>query len=117
MQDRLAVASAFRRSIAGLALEYGMSRGLRTVVVLGIALVAALAASYVAFIAMQRVSAGLGGPEFVPVVVAARDVPMGTLADARSRPADAVARVEPGGRRHSDDRGCGRSRHDSWRSP
>lgn len=56
-----------------------MSRGLRTVVVLGIALVAALAASYVAFLAMQRVSADSRHPEFVPVVVAAREVPMGTL--------------------------------------
>ena len=55
-----------------------MSRGLRTVVVLGIALVAALAASYVAFMAMQRVSAS-STPDFVPVVVAAREVPMGTL--------------------------------------
>jgi pilus assembly protein CpaB len=87
-----------------------MSRGLRTAIVLAVALVAALAASYVAYIGMQRVSARSAGPDTVPVVVAARPVPMGTLltADhvrvmqwpASSQVDGAVAAVE-----HAVDRG------------
>ncbi len=56
-----------------------MSRGVRTLVVLGVALGAALVASYVAYVAMQRVSARSAAPDTVPVVVATRPVPMGTL--------------------------------------
>lgn len=56
-----------------------MNRGLRTAVVLVVALVAALAASYVAYITLQRVAAQQVGPSTVPVVVASRDVPLGTL--------------------------------------
>ena len=56
-----------------------MSRGLRTAVVLGVAVVAALAASFMAFMTIQRLSARSARAEFVPVVVAAREVPMGTL--------------------------------------
>lgn len=56
-----------------------MNRGLRTVLVLAVALVAALTASYVAYISLQRVAAQQGTLSTVPVVVAVRDVPMGTL--------------------------------------
>lgn len=56
-----------------------MNRGLRTILVLAVAVVAALAASYVAYIAMERVSARSATPDTVPVVVAARQVPMGSL--------------------------------------
>ncbi|AMY12265.1 Flp pilus assembly protein CpaB [Luteitalea pratensis] len=56
-----------------------MNRGLRTAIVLAVALVAALGASFVAFMAMQRLSAQSSTPDTVPVVVAVRDVPMGTL--------------------------------------
>lgn len=59
-----------------------MNRGLRTAIVLGVALVAALAASYVAYITLERVSAQQAGPDTVPVVVAAREVPLGTLITA-----------------------------------
>jgi pilus assembly protein CpaB len=52
---------------------------MRTLVVLVVALVAAAGASYAAFIAMQRVSASNTRPSTVPVVVAAREVPVGTL--------------------------------------
>lgn len=58
-----------------------MNRGLRTAIVLAIALTAALAASFVAFRAMQRMAAGRIGAT-VPVVVAAREVPLGTLLTA-----------------------------------
>lgn len=56
-----------------------MNRGLRTAVVLGVALVAALAASYAAYVTLERVSAQQTGPNTIPVVVAVRDVPLGTL--------------------------------------
>ena len=56
-----------------------MSKGLRTLVVLVVALVAAAGASYAAYLAMERVSAGRARPTTVPVVVAAREVPVGTL--------------------------------------
>jgi pilus assembly protein CpaB len=56
-----------------------MTRGLRTAIVLAVALVAALAASYVAYITIERLAAEQAGPATVPVVVATRDVPMGTL--------------------------------------
>lgn len=56
-----------------------MDRRMRTVAVLGVALVAALAAGFVAFVAMQRVSARSASAEVVPVVVATREVPLGTL--------------------------------------
>jgi pilus assembly protein CpaB len=59
--------------------EIDMNRSLRTAVVLAVALVAALAASYVAYLAVQRVGAQSAGPDTVPVVVAVREVPMGTL--------------------------------------
>ena len=56
-----------------------MNRGLRTMIVLGVALVAALAASYFAYIGMQRMALNAAGPGTVPVVVAAREIPLGTL--------------------------------------
>ena len=56
-----------------------MNRGLRTMIVLGVALVAALAASYFAYVGMQRMALNAAGPGTVPVVVAAREIPLGTL--------------------------------------
>lgn len=56
-----------------------MSRGVRTVIVLVVALVAAGTASFGAFQVMQGVAARQERPETTPIVVAARDVPMGTL--------------------------------------
>ncbi len=56
-----------------------MNRGVRTIVVLMVALFAAAAASYGAFQVMQRVSAEQQVPQTAPVVVAARPVAMGTL--------------------------------------
>jgi pilus assembly protein CpaB len=58
-----------------------MNRGLRTVLVLVIALVAALGASYMAFVSMQRMAAASAGAS-TPVVVAAREIPLGTLITA-----------------------------------
>lgn len=58
-----------------------MNRGLRTALVLMVALVAALAASYVAFGVMQRMAAASAGA-VSPVVVAAREIPLGTLITA-----------------------------------
>jgi pilus assembly protein CpaB len=55
-----------------------MNRGLRTALVLAVALVAALGASYMAFSALQRMAAANAGAA-TPVVVAAREIPLGTL--------------------------------------
>ena len=56
-----------------------MNRGLRTLVVLAVALIAALAASYFAYVGMQRMALNAAGPSTVPVVVAAREIPLGAL--------------------------------------
>ena len=55
-----------------------MDRGKRTVIVLGIALLAALGASYAAYEGMQRMAARSAASQYVAVVVAARPVPVGT---------------------------------------
>ncbi len=56
-----------------------MNRGLRTMIVLGVALVAALTASYFAYVGMQRMALSAAGPATVPVVVASREIPLGAL--------------------------------------
>ena len=56
-----------------------MTRELRTLIVLAVALVAALAASYFAYLGMQRMALNAAGPSTVPVVVAAREIPLGSL--------------------------------------
>ena len=55
-----------------------MDRGKRTVIVLAVALLAALGASYAAYVGMQRVADRAAASQFAPVVVAARPVPVGT---------------------------------------
>ena len=56
-----------------------MDRGLRTLIVLGVALVTALGASYFAYLGMQRMALNAAVPVTVPVVVASREIPLGTL--------------------------------------
>lgn len=56
-----------------------MTRELRTLIVLGVALVAALAASYFAYLGMQRMALSAAAPVTVPVVVAVREIPLGSL--------------------------------------
>ena len=55
-----------------------MDRGKRTVIVLAVALLAALGASYAAYVGMQRVADRAAASQVAPVVVAARPVPVGT---------------------------------------
>ena len=81
-----------------------MTRELRTLIVLAVALVAALAASYFAYLGMQRMALNAAGPATVPVVVAAREIPLGSLITrehvklvdwpAGSQVTGAVARIE-----------------------
>ena len=56
-----------------------MNRGLRTLIVLGVALVTALGASYFAYVGMQRMALNAAVPVTVPVVVATREIPLGAL--------------------------------------
>ena len=56
-----------------------MNRGLRTMIVLAVALLAAFAASYFAYVGMRRMALNAAGPGTTPVVVAAREIPLGTL--------------------------------------
>ena len=56
-----------------------MNRGLRTLIVLGVALITALGASYFAYLGMQRMALNAAAPVTVPVVVASREIPLGTL--------------------------------------
>lgn len=81
-----------------------MSRELRTLIVLGVALVAAMAASFFAYVGMQRMALSASRPTTVPVVAAAREIPLGSLITredvklvdwpASSPVAGAISRVE-----------------------
>lgn len=56
-----------------------MNRGLRTLLVLAVAVVAALVASYFAYVGMQRMALNAASPKTTPVVVATREIPLGAL--------------------------------------